>query len=147
MNILLPIYQNCTNGHWDQHPTYPMAGKVFKLTVAAYGVWFLIFQIIQGDAFEFVTFLAGSRQSTFFELMGWKKNPIIVMFDLNKQKKWVTLIMTVMYGLLHFSGFPLFWVYLHQKEVRQNINRGYTKTNKAVTDHGMPVANDGELIL
>lgn len=64
--ILLPIYQNCTNGHWDNHPTHPKAGKIFKIIVAAYGVWFLLFQVIQGDSFQFVNYLSGLHHHTFF---------------------------------------------------------------------------------
>jgi len=111
--ILLPLYQNCTNGHWATHPTQPWVGKILPRVAAVYGVFFLIFQVVQCDVFSFVTFLVLGKEWTFFEWLGWDDHPVVVVLNLNTPKSWATMIMSVVYFALHFSGYPLFRVTLH----------------------------------
>jgi hypothetical protein len=107
--IVLPLYQNCTNGHWE-HPRYPVLGKILRVAAASYGIFFLVFQIILGDVVQFVTFLTRGEEWTFFELMGWEDSSIITGMNLNTPRTWATMIMSILYFCLHFSGFPLFQV-------------------------------------
>ena len=45
--ILLPVYQNCTNGHWGQGH--------FRAAAAGYGIFFFVFQVLQCDVWQFAT--------------------------------------------------------------------------------------------
>ena len=107
--VLLPLYQNCTNGHWN-HPEYPLMGKVFRVVAASYGIFFLVFQVIQCDMFRFVTFLTRAEELSFFELIGWEDHPVVTWLNLNTPKTWATMILSVVYLLLHFSGFSPFHI-------------------------------------
>jgi len=112
--ILLPIYQNCTNRHWE-HPNYPLAGKILRITAASYGIFFFVFQVIQCDMFRFVTFLIRGEEQSLFELVGWDEHPIVTVLNLNTPKTWATMGMAIFYFALHFSSFPLFQIILRRE--------------------------------
>ena len=69
--ILLPLYQNCTNGHWgkDGHRRYPIAGRAVRWFAATFGICFFLFQTLQADVPSTYAFFKGGGTS--------KKNGLI----------------------------------------------------------------------
>lgn len=50
MAIYLPIYQNCTNGHWGPNAhRWPLLGVLHRYFVIGWGIIFFIFQTLQAD--------------------------------------------------------------------------------------------------
>jgi len=63
ISILLPIYQNCTNGHWEKngghHYRFPILGRIHYVFAVAFGIGFFIFQTLQADSVRTYGFLTG----------------------------------------------------------------------------------------
>lgn len=102
--ILLPIYQNCTNGHWDKNKRYPKLGKWLKGFLIGWSVYFVTFQIVASDLVRFAQFIRGREQLAGLLRIVWNDVPLWLyapyLFGM--------VIMWVTYGLIHFTGFTLF---------------------------------------
>ena len=70
--VVLPIYQNCTSGHWKHgHRRFPWLGVLLHYIAAIWGLGFFIWQVIGHDCVRFVTFLTGGNSATTLpELLG-----------------------------------------------------------------------------
>jgi len=105
--ILMPIYQNCTNGHWSHgHTRFPILGKILRIVAMCWGVWFLCFQVIQSDVFKFSQYLMDEHQHGLIDILGLNHHPLLKYWTYPYRFALVTMFVT--YGLLHVTGFTLF---------------------------------------
>lgn len=112
--MLLPIYQNCTNGHWEHgHRRYPMAGKVLRWTLIVWSVLFFIFQIIQSDIVKFRQFMHDKTQVGLITKWGLEEAPFFRSVLYPYREALVTMI--IMYATLHFTGFTLFRIFVRRE--------------------------------
>lgn len=109
IGIFIPLYQNCTNGHWGRngHRYYPMVGVAHRYGVIVWGVLFFIFQTIQADmvkTYEFVMDL--DSEGGLIKSWGYGRNTFLkpLIYPYFSALVW----MWMMYFLLHVTGFKLY---------------------------------------
>ena len=67
----MPIYQNCTSGHWKNgHDQSPLLGLVVHYVTAAWGCGFFVFQVLCSDSVRFMLFLKGEPIKSLFTRFG-----------------------------------------------------------------------------
>jgi hypothetical protein len=103
--ILLPIYQNCTNGHWKNGHFIPAVGKLLHYSMAGWGVLFFLQQVITTDLFKFVQYLNGWEVRGLFTILGWKT---FKLFSYHGG----LVVMWIMYGLMLLGGFSHYRVFV-----------------------------------
>ena len=109
--VLMPIYQNCTSGHWKHgHRYFSVVGTTFHWIVAAWGCCFFVFQVLFSDVVRFVLFLRGDEVKTLYELLDIASPGIRAMHPFSYHGGLVC--MWVMYLVLLLGGFKPFYVSL-----------------------------------
>lgn len=103
--ILLPIYQNCTNGHWMKGHRIPIVGKMVHYFMAVWGLGFLFQQVLCNDVEKTVQYLRGSEYEGLLQMMGL---PSSKMFSYHG----ALVVMTIMYGLMLIGGFSHYRVFM-----------------------------------
>ena len=71
--VLMPIYQNCTSGHWKHHghERFPWLGHFVHYTAAFWGLGFFVWQVVCQDCVRFLFFLTGTESTAALpELLG-----------------------------------------------------------------------------
>lgn len=109
--ILLPIYQNCTNGHWMKGHSKPGVGKVVHYFMGAWGLCFFLQQVIFSDLERFVQFLNGWEQRGLLKMLGL---PSLKLFSYHGG----LVVMFIVYGLMLVGGFSHFRVFVSRPRTR-----------------------------
>lgn len=113
--ILLPIYQNCTNGHWENgHKRFPILGKVLKWVAAVWAVWFFVFQVINSDVMLTYQFFRGLPKEILIKKLGLYNAPFFRRMHYPYRFSLVTMWMT--YGILPLVGFTPFHIFLQSND-------------------------------
>lgn len=113
--ILVPIYQNFTNGHWVRGHKKKVVGKVVHYFMAIWGILFVFQQVLFSDGFKFVQYLNGWKQETFTSMVGI---PTHKFFSYHV----ALVVMCMMYGFMMIVRFSPYKVYLG-KEVSLSKTR------------------------
>lgn len=109
--ILLPIYQNCTNGHWEHgHKRFPILGKLLKYVAIVWGIWFFLFQVVNSDIMQTYQFCRGLPSEILIKKLGLYKAPFFRWMHYPYRMSLVT--MWIMYGILPLLGFQPFLIFL-----------------------------------
>lgn len=103
--ILVPIYQNFTNGHWVNGHKKKIVGKSIHYLMAIWGVLFTFQQIIFSDIFRFVQYLNGWEEKTFTSMVGI---PTHKLFSYHG----ALVVMCMMYGFMMIVRFSPYKVFL-----------------------------------
>ena len=113
--MLMPIYQNCTNRHWEQgNRRMPILGHILKRILIVWFVFFALFQVIQSDVIKFVQFLLDQHQQGLIDMAGLSKAPFFRSVLYPYREALVTMI--IMYGLLPCFGFTTFRIFVRREE-------------------------------
>ena len=107
----MPIYQNCTSGHWKHgNAKFPWLGTLVHYTALVWGMGFFVLQILCSDCVRFYFFLTGGQVKTLTEL--WEiQTPGVDAFHPFSYHG-ALVVMWVMYLVLMLSGFTPFHVKL-----------------------------------
>lgn len=77
--IYIPIYQNCTNGHWGPNAhRFSLLGRAHRYFVMVWGILFFIFQTLQADIPRTWEFMRGEKdQGGIISMLGLRKVPVL----------------------------------------------------------------------
>jgi hypothetical protein len=115
--ILLPIYQNCTNGHWENgHKRFPILGKLLKWVAIIWAVWFFLFQVVNSDVMLTYQFFHGLHSEILIKKLGLYNAPFFRHMHYPYRISLVT--MWIFYGLFHFSGFTMYKIFLRGNDAK-----------------------------
>lgn len=109
--ILLPIYQNRTNGHWMKGHSMPRVGKVLHHFMGAWGVCFFVQQVLGSDLERFVQFLNGWEQQGLLKMLGL---PSLKLFSYHGG----LVVMFIVYGLMLVGRFSHYRVFVSGPKTR-----------------------------
>lgn len=106
--IYVPLYQNCTNGHWGANShRFSLLGRLHRYFVIVWGILFFIFQTIQADMPRTYEFLMGKKdRGGFISMLGLRHYP--VLSKLHYPYFHALVWMWSMYIVLHLLCFRLF---------------------------------------
>ena len=139
--MLMPIYQNCTNGHWERgHRSVPILGKLLRWVLMFWFVFFFLFQVIQSDVFKFSQYLLGKHQEGLIDILGLSKAPFLRSVLYPYREALVTMI--IMYGLLHLCCFTTFRIFVRREE-RDIPNRELVEEEDAELQMGLLKNSNG----
>jgi hypothetical protein len=125
--ILMPIYQNCTSGHWKNgNLRFPWLGKLVHNFMLAWGVGFVVLQIIGSDCFRFYFYLTGGEIKSLMELLNVPTPGIQAFRPFSYHGALVVMWVTYLFVML--SGFTRFHVKL---EGTMLTPRRVTRNHKA----------------
>ena len=121
----MPIYQNCTSGHWKQGSArFQWLGTLLHYAAMAWGGGFFVWQILCSDCVRFYFFLTGGQVQTLTQL--WEiQTPGVEAFNPFSYHG-ALVIMLCMYLALMISGFA----------------PSYIKLQSAVMPHAKSFRND-----
>lgn len=123
--ILLPIYQNCTSGHWKRGQDKLVAGKCLHYFMACWGTLFFFQQVVTTDLFKFVQFLNGWEQKGALPLVGLRT---LKLFSYHGG----LVVSWIVYGLTLVAGFSHYCIHLKPKDGTMAASASKTH-NKALT--------------
>lgn len=106
--ILLPIYQNCTNGHWIKGHRNHVVGKLVHYFMGVWGFLFFLQQVLLSDTIKTVQYLYGWKYRSFIQILGL---PSSKMFSYHG----ALVVMTIMYGIMIVGGFSHYKVFVGRK--------------------------------
>lgn len=108
--ILLPIYKNCTSGHWKHGHKNPVIGDAFHYFMAAFGILFFLNQVIASDLIKFVQYLNGWEQIDAMAMMGLQRFKMLC-YHRGLVVSWLA------YGFILLGGFSHYCIFLRQRNV------------------------------
>jgi len=107
----MPIYQNCTSGHWKHgHSSFPILGKIFHYVVGAWGCGFFVFQVLASDFIRFSLFVLDKEVKNMYTILGAQRLRIDG-FDIFGYHEGL-VIMLIFYLIILFGGFSHFYASL-----------------------------------
>lgn len=133
--MLMPIYQNCTNGHWEHgHRRFPILGKILRYILIVWSVFFFLFQVIQSDVIKFSQFMMDTHQEGLIDRWGFDHT--FFFKDVRYPYREALVTMIIMYGALHVTGFTLFRVFVRRQEHGGNSEEDVELQMKLINDSG-----------
>lgn len=111
--ILLPVYQNCTNGHWMKGHSIPGVGKVVHYFMGVWSICFFLIQVLSSDVFRFVRFLNGWEERSLLKMLGL---PFPQLFSYHSG----LVVMFIVYGLTLVGGFSNYRVFVSRPRTRSS---------------------------
>jgi len=114
--IYVPIWQNCTSGHWySGHRHFPIIGKLVHYFAKIWVILFFCFQTINADIFRTVEFVFGYKKASLITILGWDDaNPL--MRKLRYPYFRALVHMWCFYALLHVLGFKLYRIFVQRDD-------------------------------
>lgn len=104
--IIVPIYQNCTNGHWINGHSFKKLGRMLRFVMAFWCSCFILQQVIFSDVGRFIEFLTGWEVSTDPSYTSWYR------FRLFSYHGAINF-MWIMYALMMIGGFSTYKVFVN----------------------------------
>ena len=103
--ILVPIYQNCTNGHWIKGHSKKIVGKIVHYCMWVWGVLFLFQQVLCSDIFKSIQYVNGWEQKSLISMLGLPSHKLFSYHG-------ALVVMCMMYGFMMVVGFAPYKVFL-----------------------------------
>jgi len=114
--MLLPVYQNITNGHWhNNHHDRSFIKTLVRISLLLWAIFFVLFQVIQSDVMKFTQFLLDQYPlQGLIPMWGLDETFFFQSSAVQYPYRESLILMIFWYGpFLHISGlWPLFHIQL-----------------------------------
>jgi len=119
--VLMPIYQNCTSGHWKHgHEQIPVLGTILHYLVGAWGLGFFAMQVVCSDGVRYFHFLTGGEDETLFEQLDISRAGVDSFHPFSYHGGLV--VMWILYLVLMVGGFTPFYASL-EPTMKRPLNK------------------------